>query len=426
MKTNRKGFTITELVIVIVVIAILAAVLIPTFASLIKKANVSADTQLAKNLNTALTMYEAEGHKVDDFGDALIALTEGGYTLAKLNPTAEGHYFAWESESNQILLVDGEKDYKVVYKSKDLKNDTIGKTWWFAVSNAPEEVLAYLEEKANIVNAPKNAEALKDALEEAFTAGGEQTIYISAGVDLKENITLNNANADITLDLTNSELGAEAIFGSAAIAVKQGKLTIKNGVVGATGNIFDADGEPTDLAVKTERGTYTKIEGTTFNINTTNNGYLSFYGSADVVGATINSTDMGIGAYGGSTVTVEDTTINATGHGCFFVSNSTAAAGESSKLIVKSGNFHGGNVNRSDYKAACVIAYAGNLIIEGGNFTSNTDDMFYAFSGGTITIKGGTFDGVAFTDLTVTKLQEMVADNAGTVTEANGVFTISK
>ena len=52
MKNTRKGFTITELVIVIAVIAILAAVLIPTFSSIIKKANHSAVLQEAKNLHT--------------------------------------------------------------------------------------------------------------------------------------------------------------------------------------------------------------------------------------------------------------------------------------------------------------------------------------------------------------------------------------
>ena len=48
-KLNKKGFTIVELVIVIAVIAILAAVLIPTFATVIKKANDSAALQAARN-----------------------------------------------------------------------------------------------------------------------------------------------------------------------------------------------------------------------------------------------------------------------------------------------------------------------------------------------------------------------------------------
>lgn len=47
-KSNKKGFTIVELVIVIAVIAILAAVLIPTFSNVVEKANESKDMQAAR------------------------------------------------------------------------------------------------------------------------------------------------------------------------------------------------------------------------------------------------------------------------------------------------------------------------------------------------------------------------------------------
>jgi type IV pilus assembly protein PilA len=79
---KKKGFTIVELVIVIAVIAVLAAVLIPTFVNLTRKANVSADTVLAKNLNTALAVYDAE-NDIEDFDDVLEAIKEHGY---KWNP----------------------------------------------------------------------------------------------------------------------------------------------------------------------------------------------------------------------------------------------------------------------------------------------------------------------------------------------------
>ncbi len=46
---NKKGFTIVELVIVIAVIAILAAVMIPTFSGIVDKANASAALQEAQN-----------------------------------------------------------------------------------------------------------------------------------------------------------------------------------------------------------------------------------------------------------------------------------------------------------------------------------------------------------------------------------------
>ena len=48
-KLNKKGFTIVELVIVIAVIAILAAVLIPTFSGVVEKANQSAALQNCRN-----------------------------------------------------------------------------------------------------------------------------------------------------------------------------------------------------------------------------------------------------------------------------------------------------------------------------------------------------------------------------------------
>lgn len=57
MKKNNKGFTIVELVIVIAVIAILAAVLIPTFSGVVDKANSSAALQTARStLTNALNM----------------------------------------------------------------------------------------------------------------------------------------------------------------------------------------------------------------------------------------------------------------------------------------------------------------------------------------------------------------------------------
>ena len=48
-RNNKKGFTIVELVIVIAVIGILAAVLIPTFSGVIDDANASKLLQEARN-----------------------------------------------------------------------------------------------------------------------------------------------------------------------------------------------------------------------------------------------------------------------------------------------------------------------------------------------------------------------------------------
>ena len=66
-KLNKKGFTIVELVIVIAVIAILAAVMIPTFGGIIKSANESAETQNVTNAyKQAYAAALADDGVVDD------------------------------------------------------------------------------------------------------------------------------------------------------------------------------------------------------------------------------------------------------------------------------------------------------------------------------------------------------------------------
>ena len=61
MKTHRKkGFTIVELVIVIAVIAILAAVLIPTFTGVIQSARKSSAQSQARNLWVQYTAEQAQ------------------------------------------------------------------------------------------------------------------------------------------------------------------------------------------------------------------------------------------------------------------------------------------------------------------------------------------------------------------------------
>ena len=64
-KSTKKGFTLVELVIVIAVIAILAAVLIPTFSNVVEKANQSADLQaLTAELESKYVDYVADNHEV--------------------------------------------------------------------------------------------------------------------------------------------------------------------------------------------------------------------------------------------------------------------------------------------------------------------------------------------------------------------------
>lgn len=92
-KTRKKGFTIVELVIVIAVIAILAAVLIPTFTGVINNAKESSAQSEAKNLWTAYCVEKAESFA--DFNGYVKVLKKG--------TTNEYYYF---TVTNGQLSVD--------------------------------------------------------------------------------------------------------------------------------------------------------------------------------------------------------------------------------------------------------------------------------------------------------------------------------
>ncbi len=104
---KRRAFTIVELVIVIAVIAILAAVMIPTFTGIIKRANISADTQIAASMNTQLRMYTAEGNKIETEADLMNALKSDADFTAQLNPKSakHGYHYWYNAEKQEIKLL---------------------------------------------------------------------------------------------------------------------------------------------------------------------------------------------------------------------------------------------------------------------------------------------------------------------------------
>lgn len=116
-KNNKKGFTIVELVIVIAVIAILAAVLIPTFSGIVTKAKENAALQEAKNEYTniyALALssdgvidddddFDANGNKVTDDTTAKIKTVKGTDDSSKTIYTITTDDYTFTFDANGIL-----------------------------------------------------------------------------------------------------------------------------------------------------------------------------------------------------------------------------------------------------------------------------------------------------------------------------------
>ena len=101
-KMNKKGFTIVELVIVIAVIAILAAVLIPTFSGIIEKANKSATLQEARNGYTEAYADDIQDGVIDGTTDGTNAVSDANYSVdagtAKYTYTARGYTAEFDGE----------------------------------------------------------------------------------------------------------------------------------------------------------------------------------------------------------------------------------------------------------------------------------------------------------------------------------------
>ena len=104
-RNSKKGFTIVELIIVIAVIAVLAAVLIPTFSNLIQKANVAADQTLIKNLNTALAM-DTTVSKHETMTQALEATKANGFDVEKIVARATDNKIVWDSANDCFAYIE--------------------------------------------------------------------------------------------------------------------------------------------------------------------------------------------------------------------------------------------------------------------------------------------------------------------------------
>ena len=104
MKKKRKAFTLLELVIVIAVIAILAAVLIPTFSSIIRRGNESNTIQTVRNLNTALLLDDpTQNHQT--VRSVLAAINGIGYDTSKLDSTKNKFTILWDSVNDMFCYL---------------------------------------------------------------------------------------------------------------------------------------------------------------------------------------------------------------------------------------------------------------------------------------------------------------------------------
>ncbi len=202
IKTNKKGFTIVELVVVITVIAILAAVLIPTISSLVNKANQSADIQAVRQMNTALAIYSAE-ESPKDLIDAINALEEQNINLDNYTPLTSDTQFYWVKSENRIVYAELNSDGTcgdILYPQEAAKWTYTAGDWFVLNGTIKRETIDYTsvtKGSLSISNAGQFAQLAED--------------YANTRANSVTNIVLNN---DIDLS------GAQATFGKITSSIE--------------------------------------------------------------------------------------------------------------------------------------------------------------------------------------------------------------
>ena len=270
-KKDRKAFTIVELVIVIAVIAILAAVLIPTFSNIIKRSQISADVQLCRNLNTVLANAQAEGRIPGSMYDVLYLENEAGYVLSNLNPTTEGFYFAWDKKQNKILFI--ESDLETVRFPDDY---TLDPTSCWVTCGSVEEMLAVSEKNFNIY-----LECDIDAQNVEF----HNVVSIDTGAFTLSNLTVNStsstpveawlignfsgsgtlaSNSGVSINAPNATINTRGVISSLSIAGN-------NSFVNISGTVSDFTGSTGVTSTIQGNGLVNSING---GSNVVNNGVV--------------------------------------------------------------------------------------------------------------------------------------------------------
>ena len=212
MKNSKKGFTLVELIIVVAVIALLAAVLIPTFSSLISKANQAKDEALVSNLNKAIALST---EKYDTVYDVLGAVKENaGFDVAKISASVSEHEILWDSV-NYCFVYKTEKGITGIPDTQTNKDVKDYQYWQFL----SKEIPAVANQKYSIYWAGADlAEANVAVGFDAGEASVEKIVYARAeNAEALENVNIRTSGGKLEITAKNDSVSHYGMVDSVKI-----------------------------------------------------------------------------------------------------------------------------------------------------------------------------------------------------------------
>ena len=133
IKLGKKGFTLIEIVVTLLIIGVLAAFLVPSYISYIEKSRAGVDTFTLGVLNEATRDYLADNPSQSLFDtvgvtdDALMQLlVDSGILPEKPSPKQEGFVFTWIRTQQLWILVHELKSTEIIMGSGGFTNMITG------------------------------------------------------------------------------------------------------------------------------------------------------------------------------------------------------------------------------------------------------------------------------------------------------------
>ena len=287
-KKIKKAFTLVELLVVIAILAILATVSIVGYNSFTKKARVSNDTVLVKQMNDILYANSQTDDVNPTMSKALEDVFDGGYDLTKLTPTTTNYNIMWDRANDQMVLADENLSYvypeasKVSEKPEDLFVVVKTKTELETRTNAGYSV--YLHDdftETEITN-------LKAGLDAGECNNVSKITYI--GDSTTQNVVIRTNGSDLVVNAPNSHVEHYGLAKEVNVQAVSDSTYVENGTVSKMETAADAKS-----VVINKDAVVVKLTNKSSKL-TINNGYVGELAEG--------STNPVSGTSGGNTISV--------------------------------------------------------------------------------------------------------------------------
>jgi len=167
LRSNTKGFTLIEVIVVVLIIGLLTAFTLPIFTGYITKTKVTMDKQTLNSLNKATTIYTVGNPTPNPFDNSnsndsqlLQVLVDNGFFTKKPVPQQKDYSFKW-SFINKVWTLSNE--------TGPMNNDLTSTEVTMGTGGFLGSIISYLGTKYNItIPALLNGQKIFEIRQDAF------------------------------------------------------------------------------------------------------------------------------------------------------------------------------------------------------------------------------------------------------------------